>query len=949
MFRLVLQKMLHNGWMVLCLAAGSVLAVSLISSIPMYTDAIMQRMLVRDLEQFQVQRGRYPGNISARYNFYNPNEDLTRGRFYDYINESIEVDLIPKLGLPVLEGNRQATLDYLLGIDPERPDDDNKRANLQVQGIQRLEDHITIVHGRMSSPDPVDGVYEVIATEEALMRLDMVLGKTYSIENMMSEKPLFQIKVVGTFAVNDTQDLYWFRHLREYSDSVLIDFEVFEKRFIRDYAPNLTYVHWFAAVEYQQIKVEDLPRILQVNERYTRVTHEYRIDYNFPIISIFEDYNKRANTLNLMLLFLQTPVLLRLVFFIYMVSQLVVMNERDEIAVLKSRGAGTSQVFNVYLTESAILGAVALITGPLAGFIICSFLGSSNGFMEFVQRLALPVRLNYRTYAYALAGLALFVVTMLIPVFVFSRATIVEYKREKVRSKKSVFWKKYFIDVILVGFALYGLYRYRNQQEILLITGVEGASLPVDPLLFAISVLFILGTGLLVLRLFPYLVNMLFLVGRNFWRPSTYAAFIHVGRSGGIQQFLMIFLILSLSIGVFNSTAARTINRNVEEKIYYGNGADLTIRPFWEDLAAAGDAAMDDPFEAPTTTVSSSSHQYVEPSFELYERLEGAEMVTKVFRQPKVSIRLPGGASSQAELMGVIPHEFAEVAWFRRDLLPFHINAYLGLLASSPKAMLVSNSVREQYDIKQGDSILVTWAGQSSIEGIVYAFIDFWPGINPLQSASSRDGYGARFVVANLSLIHAKMAIEPYDTWVRKIKGTPAKVIYDDIEAKEIPIIEVRDSNQEIIKQRNDPMLQGTNGVLTLGFLVSMAISLAGFVIYWVLSLKSRTLQFGIVRAMGLEKRRLSWMLIFEHLLISGTAILLGIGVGRISSSLFVPLIQLVYASSAQVPPFRIVNIPEDMVQIYIIGGLMIVIGIVLFRIMVSRLNVHQALKLGEE
>ena len=43
--------MINNGWLVLCLVAGSLLSVVLISSIPMYTDAIMQRMLIRDLEK----------------------------------------------------------------------------------------------------------------------------------------------------------------------------------------------------------------------------------------------------------------------------------------------------------------------------------------------------------------------------------------------------------------------------------------------------------------------------------------------------------------------------------------------------------------------------------------------------------------------------------------------------------------------------------------------------------------------------------------------------------------------------------------------------------------------------------------------------------------------------------------------------------------------------------
>jgi putative ABC transport system permease protein len=134
--------MIHNGWMVLCLAAGSLLAVALISSTPMYTGAIMQRMLVRDLEQFQVDRNIYPGMISARYNFYNPNPDAARVRFYKYVNDTIRDELIPDLGLEILEASRHLTLDYLLAIDPRRPDDANKRANLQINALQGFEEHI---------------------------------------------------------------------------------------------------------------------------------------------------------------------------------------------------------------------------------------------------------------------------------------------------------------------------------------------------------------------------------------------------------------------------------------------------------------------------------------------------------------------------------------------------------------------------------------------------------------------------------------------------------------------------------------------------------------------------------------------------------------------------------------------------------------------------------------
>jgi hypothetical protein len=50
--------------------------------------------------------------------------------------------------------------------------------------------------------------------------------------------------------------------------------------------------------------------------------------------------------------------------------------------------------------------------------------------------------------------------------------------------------------------------------------------------------------------------------------------FHQISRSNGQEQFLMIFLILALSIGLFNANAARTINRNTEDSIRCEIGAD---------------------------------------------------------------------------------------------------------------------------------------------------------------------------------------------------------------------------------------------------------------------------------------------------------------------------------------------------------------------------------------
>jgi putative ABC transport system permease protein len=41
MFQLVLRKLTRNKWLVLCILGGAILAIALVSSVPLYTDGIL--------------------------------------------------------------------------------------------------------------------------------------------------------------------------------------------------------------------------------------------------------------------------------------------------------------------------------------------------------------------------------------------------------------------------------------------------------------------------------------------------------------------------------------------------------------------------------------------------------------------------------------------------------------------------------------------------------------------------------------------------------------------------------------------------------------------------------------------------------------------------------------------------------------------------------------------
>jgi len=955
MLIMVLRKMIKNKWMVLCLLIGFVIAVAMVSSIPIYTDGVLQRMLTRDLENYQITTGSFPGRYHASSNIFSNFAQESRDKAFRVFDERITKNVTDDIGIPIITYTRNIAVEYLKATPEIQREEDPMNRTVSLETLHGLEDHIEIVNGRMYSSEKKDGIYEVIVNEETMRDLDLRLDEVYLIEDYVKRfDDSFKVKVVGIYTIKDSNDPYWFQALSVFNNCFMMDENLFVEEFLNKDLNIITKAQWYYAFDYHKIGLNDIPRIMEAYNKHNRWFSERRVELRMPAISVLEKYYDREQQLKTTLWVVQVPVLMMLGFYLFMVSRLIIEQEKNEIAVMKSRGASSLQVFFGYLIESLILGVMALLVGPPLGLLLCNFLGASNGFLEFVQRTALPISLNVRAYLYSLAAVVLAIVTMLIPAFISSRTTIVEHKRKKVRSTSRPLWEKFFLDILLLAISIYGLYTYGLRQETLEITGASGTEVAIDPMLFLISTLFILGVGLVLLRIYPYVIRLLFAAGKKIWSPVLYASFIQVGRGGGQDRFLMLFLILTLSIGIFNANAARTLNNNIEEKIKYANGADLNIMAVWESnqptFVSSGPQPGMGGAEDSSFSSSSEPVQYREPPFTPFTQLDGIELATKVFRKNDIIVQTPtrDRVRGRTELIGIIPDEFGKVAWFREDLLKTHWYHYLNLLSSDdPRAALVSKNLQEKYDINKGDSLWISWGDQGFLEVIVYEFIDYWPTFNPNVVGEEKNP--PTLIVAQLDYIQANNALEPYEVWLKKKPGATSQQVYQDIEKKGIQIESITDTSQELIKAKNDPMLQGTNGALTLGFVVTMSVSTIGFLIYWILSIRQRVLQFGIFRAMGLSIRKIMGLLAWEQLLISGTAILIGIIVGGLTSELFVPLLQIVYSVAEQVPPFKVVASRQDYIKIYAVVAFMLSIGIGILSMIISKIKIYQAIKLGEE
>src|SRR5690606_12287676 len=338
-------------------------------------------------------------------------------------------------------------------------------------------------------------------------------------------------------------------------------------------------------------------------------------------------------------------------------------------------GASRWQILGIYFIEILTLSILAFFIGPYLGLQLCKVLGASNGFLEFVQRSSLPIELTSKAYLYAFFALLASIVMIMIPVYRASGQSIVSHKQESARKFGKQNWYTVTFELLLFGISIYGLMNFnRRQQDLLAING-NPSDLMIDPILFFIPALFIIGLGLIILRIYPFVLMLIYKLGAKFWPVSLYSTFLQVSRSARQYQFLMLFLIMTIGIGVFSASAARTINSNLEEQIYYEYGADVKVSVRWKSTAPPSMYAGGQPGQqGQQNNAISERVVYTEPSFEPFTQIPEVEQTAKVFQKEGVTVTMLSNnrTMSYASLMGIESKDFGEVNWFKDSLLQHH-------------------------------------------------------------------------------------------------------------------------------------------------------------------------------------------------------------------------------------------------------------------------------------
>lgn len=964
MLGIMLQKMRAKKWMFFCLFLGSMLLTATAVSFPLYRNAAFDGMLRHMFQSSYVETGEWPAVL--RRTFVSLKDD-PEGAIAE--TERGMADLVSRVGLSV----RESAAFYQLtqwGLHSAMGRTDLRINDLRLGSMSGLAEHVTLAAGEMFSESGVaqDGSIEVLISRSCMVNSNLLLGETLEFNSLKDAagNPM-RLKIVGIFGENE-EDVYWEIGADKLRNACLMREDLFREYFMDGWMRHNITCRYALSLEYGGLRTSQADMLLAAIE-----AEGYQAD---TCRSILAEYTENRTRISATLFILQVPVLVLLGAFLLMVTEQMYELERNEISVFKSRGSSGLQIFRLYLYQSVFLAGAGALAGIPLGVVFCRILGSAGNFLEFSLRRELDVRFTEEAWLYLAAAALATVCIMARPAVRHSKVSIVGLKQTHAARNKA-WWEKCFLDVICLGAGLYGYYNYSANREVLLQNVITGRS--VDPLLYVCSSLFILGAGLFFLRLQPLLARMVYMAGERRFRPAACAAFLEILKNGRKQHFVMLFLILTIALGVFHATVARTILQNALENMSYLDGADVIIREVWTDNSARAAFLEED-------TGAQADFFYYEPDYQKYGTLQEAQGFTKVLYDDPGDRKTHSyftyqGKTADITLMGIFTKEFGENTWVDRGLLEKHYYEYLNLMAGDADAVLVSRCFQEQLGCEVGQYISYhydTTVGSGdiartyrySLMGKIVGFVDYWPGFKPVGMYVNAAGnvvvYDNYLVVANMAALQRAFGThtQPYEVWVSlRENGEPADGSGDGSPAAAygsaavaqwlrengVKVEKYVDRRQDLQDVLEDPLLQGTNGVLTMSFLVMLLLCGAGYLIYWVMSIRSRELVFGVLRAMGMHKGELFGMLVLEQLFTGVLSIPAGIGIGRLASGMYVPMLQTAYAAANQVLPMRLYTDPADMLRLYAALALMFTLCLAALVGIVFRLNVVKALKLGEE
>ncbi len=369
-----------------------------------------------------------------------------------------------------------------------------------------------------------------------------------------------------------------------------------------------------------------------------------------PLVVTLDAFGRSADFQRAPLTILLIQIAAIALFYVALISVAVVERQGEEIALLRGRGSSTAQVVALYALEGLALGLPAILVAPFIAGGVTALLGFTPVFSDISGGELLPVSFEPLAFPLAALGAALSIIALTAPAFVVARRGPQGQRRALARPAAGLI-QRYYLDVVLVGFALLALWELNERESVYTPSATGGVSS--DPLLLASPALIIAAAAAVLARLYPIVLRLVVqATGRVAGVAVAMGLWQLVRRPGPYTQ-LALLLMMAVAVGMFAASYTSTTERSYEDRARFAAGVELR--------ASATDVTFipSDPVKLETEIAA----------------VEGVDDVAAVMRLTG-AVATPNSAGPAVSVLGV-SGEVEDLLWWREDFADRSLGAIL--------------------------------------------------------------------------------------------------------------------------------------------------------------------------------------------------------------------------------------------------------------------------------
>ncbi|GAB4563052.1 MAG: hypothetical protein Fur0016_31060 [Anaerolineales bacterium] len=595
----------------------------------------------------------------------------------------------------------------------------------------------------------------------------------------------------------------------------------------------------------------------------------------------------------ILFIFLGLPGVALAAYLAKFAAELFAEAQRREISLLRTRGVTPAQITGIVAVTSLFLALGGSMLGLLFGILA---LYASAGAQLTASLNPFASTFDWNLFAASAgvsfaAGLILTFLAAFLPTFGALRREITQERRSVRRVEAAPFWKRSYLDLILLGAAAVSLYVTQRNGGFKP-TGNEGAAITLSFYIFLTPFFAWTGLTLLVLRLvekgLASSANQIGGLFRRLFGEIGEVAGKSLARRAARIGAAVTIIALTLSFGVSLALFQKTYTHEKQLDSQYIVGSDIRFTPALNTPQTADFAAE-------------------------LQQIPGVTSVTGVARDPLALV-----GSEKNTVYGIDVASFRQTAYLpdsffvdgnaqqtidamtnrTTNYAPGSAKQVLDALANTPNGVIISVEQAEKYNIRVGDPVLLRLYNRATnqytdVQAQAVGLFIYFP-----TSAQDSD------FILNRDFMVKSSGYAAMNYFLIKTDGSPQTIrqVTETLTAKYRNVMPVRIQNIDTVVKTESSSLTSLNlnGLGAMERLYTIVVVSMGLAIFLLAMINERQREFGAMRALGANLGHLRRFLFTEALAIGGLSLVIGAGVGVLLARLLVLLLGVIFTIPAQ-------------------------------------------------